>query len=124
MWMEMICDNAELITNNIRLTKLNNPDYKHLSPEDAMTDYLKRIEYCESMYQPLDSSFDNGRAFIKVQDFGRHVEMNNIRGYLRTKICGFVVHIHTLPKKIFLTRHGESLYNVENKVGGDAELSP
>jgi hypothetical protein len=66
MWMELICTSSDLITNNIRLTKLNNPDYKDYDPETAMADYLKRIEYCESMYQPLDSTFDSAKAFIKV----------------------------------------------------------
>lgn len=33
------------------------------------------------------------------------------------------MNLHLTPRAIFLTRHGESQYNVEGKIGGDAELS-
>ena len=33
------------------------------------------------------------------------------------------MNLHLTPRSIFLTRHGESQYNVEGKIGGDAELS-
>jgi len=33
------------------------------------------------------------------------------------------MHIHNRPRPIYFSRHGESLYNVEDKVGGDPDLS-
>ena len=33
------------------------------------------------------------------------------------------MHIHNRPRPIYFTRHGESVFNVEDKVGGDPDLS-
>jgi len=34
-----------------------------------------------------------------------------------------LMHIHNRPRPIYFTRHGESLFNVEDKVGGNPDLS-
>ena len=34
-----------------------------------------------------------------------------------------LMNLHITPRSIFLSRHGESQYNVEGKIGGDAPLS-
>ena len=44
-------------------------------------------------------------------------------GYIQSKIFSFLMNLHTIPRPIYFTRHGQSLFNVENKVGGDPELS-
>lgn len=33
------------------------------------------------------------------------------------------MNLHLTPRSIYFTRHGESQYNVEGKIGGDAPLS-
>ena len=33
------------------------------------------------------------------------------------------MHIHNRPRPIYFTRHGESMFNVEDKVGGNPDLS-
>jgi broad specificity phosphatase PhoE len=33
------------------------------------------------------------------------------------------MHIHNKPRPIYFSRHGESLYNTQDKVGGDPDLS-
>lgn len=33
------------------------------------------------------------------------------------------MNLHLTPRAIFLTRHGESEYNVSGKIGGDSNLS-
>ena len=34
------------------------------------------------------------------------------------------MNIHIAPRSIWLSRHGESMHNVEGKIGGDSDLSP
>ena len=34
------------------------------------------------------------------------------------------MNLHIRPRSIWLSRHGESIYNVEKKIGGDSHLSP
>lgn len=43
-WIESICNDQDVIERNIRLTKLNNPDYKDKEPEVATNDFLNRIQ--------------------------------------------------------------------------------
>ena len=33
------------------------------------------------------------------------------------------MNIHIIPRTIYLTRHGESLMNLEGRIGGDPDLS-
>ena len=33
------------------------------------------------------------------------------------------MNLHIYPRPIYLSRHGESQYNVDDKVGGDSDLS-
>jgi len=33
------------------------------------------------------------------------------------------MNIHIVPRTIYLTRHGESLMNLEGRIGGDSDLS-
>lgn len=48
---------------------------------------------------------------------------NNIRGYLPTTIISFVMSLHPEPKPIYFTRHGQSEYNLEDRIGGDPCLT-
>jgi len=34
------------------------------------------------------------------------------------------MNIHVTPRTIYLTRHGESELNVQQRIGGDSPLSP
>lgn len=33
------------------------------------------------------------------------------------------MHLNINPKPIYFSRHGQSLYNIDDRVGGDPELS-
>ena len=33
------------------------------------------------------------------------------------------MNIHIIPRSIYLTRHGESVFNLCGRIGGDSELS-
>ena len=56
-------------------------------------------------------------------DAGRQVIVNRLNGYLQTRIAAFVMNLHLVPRPLWLSRHGQSLYNVDNKVGGNPSLS-
>lgn len=49
--------------------------------------------------------------------------LHNIKGYLPTKIISYVLNLQNHPKCIYFTRHGESIFNKEDRVGGDSDLS-
>lgn len=53
-----------------------------------------------------------------------YISVSNIRGYLPLKVVHFVMNLHTLPRTFYLTRHGQSEYNLLGKIGGDSGLTP
>jgi len=44
--------------------------------------------------------------------------MNRIYGYLPMKIMSFVSNLHIVPRPIYLTCHGESMNDLEKRLGG------
>lgn len=52
------------------------------------------------------------------------VTANRIRGFLQTRVLQFLLSLQTTPRPVYLTRHGQSIYNTQCKVGGDSGLSP
>lgn len=55
---------------------------------------------------------------------GEGVEINQIKGYLAEKIMTYTINLTISPKRtIYLSRHGESIYNIEGRIGGNSELS-
>ena len=51
------------------------------------------------------------------------VVTNHMHGYLRMRIAQFLTTVHTTPHVIYLSRHGQSEYNVLGKIGGNPPLS-
>jgi broad specificity phosphatase PhoE len=50
--------------------------------------------------------------------------MNEIDGYLPARIVFFLTNLQVTSRPLWLTRHGESVYNVKGLIGGDSALSP
>jgi Histidine phosphatase superfamily (branch 1)/6-phosphofructo-2-kinase len=72
------------------------------------------------VYEPVDES---DGPHIKIIN-SRQFIVTNIRGYLPLKVVHFVMNLHTLPRTFYLTRHGQSEYNLLGKIGGDSGLTP
>jgi len=119
MFIESICDNTELLEENIRTVKLSTPDYQGMDPNEAVEDFRERRRNYESVYETLDAS---DGSYIKIYNCKKFV-INNIRGYLPLKVVHFTMNLHTLPRTFYLTRHGQSEYNLLGKIGGDAGLT-
>jgi len=122
MYIESICDNEELLEANIRKVKLATPDYRDADPEEAVKDFHVRRNNYASVYEPLSDEKDYNLPFIKIFNCKKFV-VNNIRGYLKLKIVHFVMNLHTLQRTFYLSRHGQSEYNILGKIGGDSSLS-
>ncbi len=120
LFIESICNDPAVIERNVRATKLRSPDYATVDPDAAVADFRRRIRHYEDAYQPIDSE---DVAFIKTIDLGRQVVVNRIHGYIPGRLVLLLMNLHIEPRRIFLTRHGESLYNTENRIGGDPGLS-
>ncbi|MDP2435074.1 MAG: 6-phosphofructo-2-kinase/fructose-2,6-bisphosphatase [archaeon] len=121
IFIESICDDPAVVATNVSEVKTSSPDYVGVDPEAAIRDFMARIEHYKAAYQPLD---DDGLKYIKVFDVGRKVVANRINSYLGGRILFYLLNLHTEPRKIYLTRHGQSTFNLDQRIGGDPELTP
>lgn len=124
MYLESWCDNAETVEVNIRDIARTSPDYKESDAAVAERDLRRRIGFYEKVYETLDSGRDRALTFVKLVNINEEVLINRIQTYLQSRIVFYVMNIRPKPRTIWLSRHGESIYNVEKKIGGDSLLSP
>lgn len=56
-------------------------------------------------------------------DVGRKVVSHQIRGFLSAQTVYYLLNFNLSARQIWITRHGESMDNVNGKIGGDSDLS-
>jgi broad specificity phosphatase PhoE/predicted kinase len=121
LFIEIRCDDPDIVEANIRSTKLSSPDYRDTDPDEAVTDFRARIAHYQRAYQPLA---DDEGAYLRVIGAGRGVTVSNVDGYLAARLVFFLMNLHLTERPIWLTRHGESVYNAAGVLGGDPDLTP
>lgn len=122
LYLESYCDDPAVIAANIALkARSGDPDYAGMSQEEAEADFRKRIEAYEKVYQTIT---EPKISFCRILNVGQQVTINRIDSYLQSRIAFYLMNLHLKPRSIYLSRHGESQYNVEGKIGGDSDLSP
>lgn len=119
--LENICTDMEIVEKNIVETKLRSPDYKDASPEEAVRDFKKRLEYYGKASETVTEK--EGLSYIKIVNVGRQIILNDIQGYVQGKIVSYLLNTHIMSRNIYLSRHGESQWNVSGQLGGDPDLT-
>lgn len=124
--IESVCQDTTVVEANIQSCGQRSTDYADKSREDSICDFRRRVAKYESTYEPIDGPTTGGvekkRSWMKIIDAKRFV-VNNISGYKPSRIVQFVSNLHMQPHVFYLTRHGQSEYNVLHKIGGDSGLS-
>jgi broad specificity phosphatase PhoE len=120
-FIELVHDDPRVIEENILATKLSSPDYAGVDPEEAARDFRERIAYYQRTYEPVAE--DEG-SYVKVVGLGRQVILSSIEGYLPARVVFFLINLHVSSRPVWLTRHGQSTFNLEDRIGGDPVLSP
>lgn len=123
LFLESLCVDDNLLESNMRL-KLSGPDYKDKDPVEALADFKKRVKMYEKKYVPLGAYEEhNNMPYIQMIDVGRKFVSYQIRGFLQIILSTYLLNFNLAPRQIWLTRHGESMDNVNGKIGGDSSLS-
>jgi len=119
LYTENICDRDEIVEANIRSVKLSSPDYQGWNPDKAVKDYMTRIAEHAKRYETMETS---GGPFVKIYNIGERLVVNNIRGYLQSRIVFFLMNVHHKKRTIWFARSGHSL--IEHSFKADSDLSP
>jgi broad specificity phosphatase PhoE/predicted kinase len=120
LFVELINNEPEVIEGNLREAKLGSPDYASVGEQQALADFRARIAHYASVYQPLGE--DEG-SFVRHVDRGRQVVIHEVYGYVQGRIVFFLTNLQVTKRPVWLTRHGESEWNVLGRIGGDSPLS-
>ncbi|KAF2708398.1 fructose-2,6-bisphosphatase-like protein [Pleomassaria siparia CBS 279.74] len=122
LFVESKCDDEDLIMSNILEVKTTSPDYVGQDPEEAAADFRNRIRNYEKVYETIDEDEDD-LTYVKLINVGKQVIINQIQDYLQSRVVYYLMNLHIKPRSIWLSRHGESQYNLSGQIGGDADLS-
>ncbi|KAJ3129060.1 hypothetical protein HK098_002652 [Nowakowskiella sp. JEL0407] len=123
LFIESICTDPEILSTNI-LMKTKSPDYAHLPQAVAIADFTSRMMNYEKSYDTIsEHEEESGVSFIKIYNVGRKVVAANIKGFIQSQCVFYLMQIHIKARCIWLTRHGESVYNLYGRIGGDPPLT-
>lgn len=120
VFVESICEDQALVDANIRHTKLAGPDYAEEAGDRAMSDFKARIAHYERAYETVA---DDEGSYVKYIDVGTRLVVHRIAGYLQGRLVSVLLNMHLGPRPILLTRHGETTFNAEDRIGGDAPVT-
>lgn len=123
-FVESICDDSVIVEANIRAVKVTSPDYADIGDKDeAVSDFKQRIQHYVDQYQTLDETMEPSYSFMKIFNGGKKVSVYQHEGHIQSRIVYFLMNIRVVPRTIYLCRHGQSMYNEQQRLGGDSELT-
>ncbi|XP_073456304.1 6-phosphofructo-2-kinase/fructose-2,6-bisphosphatase 1 isoform X3 [Aquarana catesbeiana] len=122
-FIESICDDPDIIAENITQVKLSSPDYTGCDREKVLEDFLKRIDCYQMNYEPLHDDLDSSLSYIKIFNVGSRYLVNRVQDHIQSRAVYYLMNIHVTPRSIYLSRHGESELNLLGRIGGDSGLS-
>lgn len=120
LFLESICTDESVVESNIRL-KLFGPDYKGKDPQDSLSDFKQRLQNYLEAYETIED--EEEFQYIKMIDIGKKVVSYNIEGFLASQTVYYLLNFNLSYRQIWITRNGESEYNVEGRMGGDSSLT-
>jgi 6-phosphofructo-2-kinase/fructose-2,6-biphosphatase 2 len=94
-----------------------------MNKDEALNDFMQRIEHYKATYETLDEEVEKNFSFMKVFNAGDKVLVHRHEGHIQSRVVYYLMNIHIIPRSIYLTRHGESAFNLCGRIGGDSELS-
>lgn len=118
LFIECINDDKEILEASIQ-RKSDMAEFGHLTREAAIQGFKERISYYDSIQEP----FRTEKNFIKLDSLNNKIIHEEIAIDLpyHDLIRDFLVT--DTVKHLFLIRHGETYFNLEDRIGGDSELT-
>jgi len=119
IFIETICSDEKRIWREISAQR---PVVAEATSEEKiriLEAFGRSVSKLESAYEPVS---EKKLSWIKVVD-GSQIAMNEIRGFLPSRIAQFLMNLNLDRRPFYLSRHGQSEYNRLGKIGGDSDLT-
>lgn len=118
LYIECVNDDKDLVAASIQ-RKIRLPEFARMSRDEAMRRFEQRIEYYTSIYAPLCREAN----FVRLDTLNSRILKEQL-----TFVVPYYVRIRDIMvsdwvNNLYLVRHGESAYNLENRIGGNAPLT-
>ena len=117
-FVECLNADEEALEANLE-RKADLAEFRAMSREKALESFVQRIAHYEQIYEPL--SDEPNRILVDSFDsciLQEHISevlpyYDRIRDIITTRVV----------RNLFLVRHGETFYNLEDRIGGDSSLT-
>ncbi|EMR10439.1 hypothetical protein PNEG_03608 [Pneumocystis murina B123] len=117
LFIESLCDDPDIIEENVRNLKISSPDYAGWKPEDAVKDYFLRIKNRIPIYETI---VEHDLSYIKIININQKLIINNANiGYLHSRIIFYLMNLHIKPRVIYFARACNSLHDSNFKKEDD-----
>ena len=118
LFIECINKDEKILKASLQ-RKVALPEFSHLTKEEAIKSFRQRIGYYKSIYAPLATE----RNYVKLDSLNNKILVEEISDKIPywDRIRDFLVT--DTVKNLFLLRHGETYFNLENRIGGDSDLT-
>ena len=93
-------------------------EFSHLPKAEAFENFLKRIEYYKIKYDQLDTEPN----YIVIDSISNKVLREREQGIPYFHLIRDIL-VSDWIRNLYLVRHGQTYYNLENRIGGDSELT-
>lgn len=118
LFIECQNDNKDIIEMNIQ-KKVQTSEFKNLKTEEAIETFKKRIEYYKLIYTPLKEE----RNYLILDSLNSKIIEEYISDSLPYYELLRDLLVTDIVRSLFLIRHGETYFNLENRIGGDSPLT-
>ena len=119
LFVECINNDSDILEANIQ-HKADGKEFSHLPKSTAIEMFRKRIQYYKQIYDQLGKE----RNYIQVDSFDYRIIHEKLDDGIPffDRIRDFLVT--PFIQNLYVVRHTETFFNLENRIGGDSELTP
>ncbi len=119
VFVECWFDDPEILELAIG-NKAKLPEFSQLPFEDAVSSFKKRISYYRQIFTPLGAE----ACFFRVDSLRNRIIEEKFDRRIPYYIPIRNILVSDWVRELYLIRHGESMFNIEGRVGGDSSLTP
>ncbi len=118
LYIECVNNEPDLVAASIQ-RKIRLPEFARMSRDEATRHFVQRIRYYESIYAPLGSEAN----FVRVDTLYNRILQEQFSFIVPYYVRIRDIMVSDWVNNLYLVRHGETYYNLENRIGGNSPLT-